>query len=534
MSLVTERVSIEGMKKMLFLHSNFKQKLFFCFLTQIFLFSCAPQGNGILNNPSKISDVVDQAIKVAPFAYDVAVDTISYNSCISLDVKNSTVHGLKIGASEGFTDPVTGASRAGLKLRTDFLQYVGKNFKPEYPNTVIKPSQIQKILESSDNNKDAFIQFAIRQKSDYAAIPDLISPGGNGTKAIAQVPRDLTVIDKVLHLGLLGYNITKNVQFTSAGNVLAEGPRVYNLSDAPDPIILEASFNLNATSDASVTVAAPVAGVVENYGYAEAYPQKVRDDFNAKRNLLTVTFGGDQNVPDTAVVGGIPVNHINNLKRPTLANSQSVDNSKAFGRGFQLTFDAPSGTTFPSWVKSQLTKVSEISLDNGSPVGGTSWACESFVIMRQTEWDNNRMYSTSWINKDTTVEPSCSPILGTDLTGTNGAFRQAQIKRIRRHYSANDWNIGLYLPAAPRTGYTLPSRDAMTKICLVPTAATSCYLPTTGILDDSTLKTTDVGIQYDTNQDCYLTMQGTGPDTKRSLGRCAQFASICVRTSSNF
>ena len=534
MSLVTDRVSIEGMKKMLFLHSNFKQKLFFCFIAHIFLFSCAPQGNGILNNPSKISDVVDQAIKVAPFAYDVAVDTISYNSCISLDVKGSTIHGLRIGASEGFTDPVTGASRAGLKLRTDFLQYVGKNFKPEYPNTIIKPSQIQRILESSDNNKDDFIQIAIRQKSDFVAIPDLISPGGNGTKTTAQVPRDLSVIDKALHIGLLGYNITKNVQFTSAGSVLAEGPRVYNLSDSPDPVILEGTFNLNATTDASLPAAAPVAGFVESYGQAEMYPQNVRDAFNSKKNLLTVTFGGDQNIPDSTVVGAIPVNHINILKRPTLANSQSTDYTKAFGRGFQLTFDAPSGATSPSWVKSQLTRVSEISLDNGSPVGGTSWSCESIVIMRQIEWDNNRMYSTSWIKKDTDVEPSCSPILGTDLTGTNGASRQAQIKRLRRHYSASDWNIGLYLPAAPRSGYTLPSRAAMTKLCLVPTSATNCYLPTTGILDDTTKKTTDVGIQYDTNQDCYLTMQGAGPDDKRSLGRCAQFASICVRTSSNF
>jgi hypothetical protein len=68
--------------------------------------------------------------------------------------------------------------------------------------------------------------------------------------------------------------------------------------------------------------------------------------------------------------------------------------------------------------------------------------------------------------------------------------------------------------------------------CLTPKAG-ECYLPTTNILDDPTTKSLDIGIQYDINQECYLTIPGGG-DTQRNLGRCAQFASICVRTSSNY
>ena len=279
MRLVTERVSIKIMKSLLLIY----------FFAQTLFFSCAPQGNGILNNPSKLSDIVDQSTKVAPFAYDVAVDTISYNSCVSLDAKGSTIHGLKIGASEGFSDPVTGASRAGLKLRTDFLQYIGKNFKPDYPNTVVKPSQLQKILENSDNNKDAFIQLAIRQKTDYTAVPDLISAGNNSTTGIAQTPRDLTVIQKLIHTGLLGYNVTKNVQFNSSGSVLAEGPRVYNLSDTPEPVIIEGVFDLNAITDASYPGTSGTT-IVESYGAAELYPQNVRDAFNSKKNLVKVAM----------------------------------------------------------------------------------------------------------------------------------------------------------------------------------------------------------------------------------------------------
>jgi hypothetical protein len=495
--------------------------------------SCAPQGTGILGSNSTLSEVLDYQSKNAPFAYDAVIDTISYNSCISETVRGSSIHGLKVGASEGFSDPLTGAVKSGLKLRTDFLQYVGKNFKPEYPNTVIKPSQIQKILAGSDYNKDAFLQIAVRQKSDYAAVADLISPGANNTKPYANVPRDLTVVTKDLHSGLLGYNLTKNVQYTSNGSLLSEGPRVYNLSDQAEPLNIEAIFKLNATSDDSYTKPAPVTGALESFGLAEIYPDLVRGKFNSRQNLLTVTFGGDQNIPDGSVSApGEFVNHINILKRPKLANSQSADNTKAFGRGYQLTFESPStNSSLTGWLKTKLTKVSELSLDTGAPAGGTSWSCESFVIMQQNLWDNNRLFSRDWKDKDTTVEPSCSPLVASDLTGTNGNLRQDQIKRIRRQYPANDWNIGLYLPEAPRDTYTLPLRSIM-PICLVPTN-NDCYLPTKGILDSDTTKAVDIGIQYDITKECYLTKDGGG-DTKRNLGRCAQFASVCVRTSSNF
>jgi hypothetical protein len=467
MKLVTERVSINmkmnKTKSDQFLFKQiFKNIIFLAALpgVAIILFSCAPQGSGILGSASKNSDIVSQSVKNAPFAYDVAVDTISYNSCVSETVKGSAIHGLMVGASEGFSDPLTGANRAGLKLRTDFLQYVGKTFKPEYPNTTIVPSQIQNILANSDLNKDASLQIAIRRASDFAAVPDLIIPGGNSTKAYAQTPRDLTVFLQTLHSGLLGYNITKSVKFAGNGTVLSEGPRAYSLSDVSEPAPIAATFNLNATNDESVPKPTTTPTTTENYGYAETYAQKVRDDFNAKRQLVTITFGGTENIPDSAPVEGVTVNHINILKRPRIGTTASEDKTKAFGRGYQLTFESPN-TAITSWLKTKLTKVTELNLDNGAPTGGTSWSCESFVIMKPELWDNNRMYSTTWLQKETMVEPSCSPLVGPDLTGLSGTLRQEQIKRLRRHYSESQWNIGLYVPAAPRTAYALPARSGL-------------------------------------------------------------------------
>ncbi len=532
MKLVTERVSIYKMRFDQFLFKRILQIIIFFSIVPnaLILISCAPQGKGILGTAGTNSDIVASTVKNSPFAYDVVVDTISYNSCISETVKGSAIHGLMVGGSEGFADPLTGSVRAGLKLRTDFLQYVGKTFKPEYPNTTIVPSQIQSILANSDFNKDASLQIAIRRASDFAAIPDLIAPGGNSTKNYALTPRDLTVFLQTLHSGLLGYNITKGVKFATNGAVLAEGPRVYSLSDAAEPIPIVTTFNLNATTDESEPKPTTTPTTLENYGRAETYAQHVRDEFNSKRQLVTATFGGNENISDTAPIPGAVVNHINILKRPTIGTTASTDKTKAFGRGYQLQFESPN-TAQTSWLKTKLTKITELNLDNGAPTGGTSWSCESFVIMKPELWDNNRMYSTTWQKKDTTVEPSCSPIVGPDLTGAEGPLRQAQIKRLRRHYLESQWNIGLYVPAAERTGFVLPARAGLA-LCLTPKAG-ECYLPTQGILDADTTKAVDIGIQYDINQECYLTIPGGG-DTKRSLGRCAQFASICVRTSSNY
>lgn len=519
MRTVTDRVNIKYMRS----------GLSIC-ISALFLFSCQPQGNGILGSAAPVKDIVDQATKGAPFAYDVAIDTISYNSCISETVKGSNIHGIKMGASEGGTDAITNAIWAGLKLRTDFLQVLGKSFKPDFPSTTITPGQIQRILSQSDYNKDAYIQFAVRRKSDYSALPDLISPGANNTKIYAMNPRDLTVFPQTLYSGVLGYNLTKDVKYTDTGAVLSEGPRLMSLSDVAEPARgLEATFDFNATNDESAPKATSAPGTIENFGYAENYPQAVRDAFNNRTILLAATFGGYENIPDMIPVSGDTTNHINLLKRPYLANSQAPDLTKAFGRGYQLTFDTPNAS-ISSWMKTRLTKVKEIALDSGSEVTDFSWVCENFVIMRQQEWNNNKINDPNWVKNDVPgamMGASCSPIIATDLTGVNGQLRQTQIKKLRRHYSEDNWNIGLYLPAAPKTGYTLPARATM-PVCLSPKSG-ECYLPTTGILADINRRNMDVGIQYDTNKECYNTATSSNLDTKRELGRCAQFASICTR-----
>lgn len=522
---------------------------------------CKSEGSGILGKQSITEADEDPLLKNAPFAYDYAADTISYNSCViggNSSQDPAGLHGLKIGSSEGFVDNLgTGAVKGGVKLRSDFLQYVGKNFLPDYPNNVITPSVVMRVLNTSYSiqNSNAFLQFAVRKKSDYSVIPDLIAP----VIPITVSPtRDASVFLQNLSSGYLGYAITKSIIFNNTGGVLAEGPRVYDLSDTQESAPIEGSINLNATVDESS--AAP-GFASEPYGVGESYAQRVRDAFNAGTQLLTVTFGG------TGPTAGIPTEDVvndtlNNIKRPYKSGTTEFDTTKAFGRGYQLKFE--SQTTVTTWPKSRLTKVTEIALDTATPVGGTSWTCEQFVIAPQSHWNNIKTANKNWV-KDAAVvgaslgqvEPNCAPLLADDTTclvGDSAAIcnikkeRVEKIKRIRRHYSVDAWNIGLMFPAALKNGYTIPPRINNTipsnpqplEMCLSPKSSNQCYLPTVGILQSGLTNpadaTLDVGIQYDRTQDCYQTMAtiSGSRDPERKKGRCAQFASICTRTSSSY
>jgi hypothetical protein len=520
----------------------------------VFTTGCKSEGNGILGKQTTTASDEDPLIKNAPFAYDYAGDTISYNSCViggSSSADSLGLHGLKIGSSEGFVDNLgTGAVKGGVKLRSDFLQYVGKNFSPDYPSNVITSSVVMRILNSSYStlNSNAFLQFAIRKKSDYAVIPDLIAPL---VPITVSPPRDAAVFLQPLGSGYVGYSITKNIIFNGAGGVLAEGPRVYNLSDTQDSAPIEGSFNLNATTDE--TSAAP-GFASEPYGVGEAYAQRVRDAFSAGTQLLTVTFGG------TGSTSGIPTDDVvndtvNNIKRPYKSGTTEYDTTKAFGRGYQLKFE--SQTSVATWPKSRLTKVTEIALDTATPVGGTTWTCEQFVIAAPSHWNNIKSSNKAWIKDTTYVEANCAPLLADDTTclgGDSAAIcnikkeRVEKIKRIRRHYSVDAWNIGLMFPSALKSGYTIPPRinnsvpsnPQPLEMCLAPKSSSQCYLPTVGILQSGLTipadALVDVGIQYDRAQDCYQTMNtiSGSRDPDRKKGRCAQFASICTRTSSSY
>lgn len=496
----------------------------------ILVFSCTPKGEGILNNQSSIADTVDNYTKQAPFAYDIAADTISYNSCVNYvaDASSANNPGLIIGVNEGFvTTNGNGAVKGGLKLRTAFLQYIGRYLKPQAPSSSITPAQVQRVLQQSTANQNAYLQYSIRKKTDLSINIDQISPGANNANSLIPLPnRDAIVFLQDLTGGFVGNSLTKEIKYTGTGTVLSEGPRTYNLSDTPDPVAIQASFGVNQTADETLPISTETSTNPEiKFGVAEYYSDLVRKKFNSTGNdrvILTAVFGGKA----TDVIGvGATEETISMIRR------QGTDVSKAFGRGYSLKFE-PKVRNVAGWVNNVLsgTAVTEIDLATGTSVQGSQWSCDNYLIVLPSHYDNKKL-----------TEPTCSPLLSTDMNEA----RQLAVKKIRRQHSSADWNIGLFIPKDTALGVTVADRIASRnnfQVCVSPRRS-SCYLPTTQIFSSAENVGKDAGIQYDTSQECYLTaynLMGANytnaatPDAKRLLGRCANYLSVCTRSSTNF
>ncbi len=475
------------------------------------LSSCSvPQGQSLLSTQPSSGDSVKKVLASVPFAYDVAIDTISYNSCVGGDLNTSNkLHGIKLGANEGFVDLTgNGAVKGGLKLKSDFLLYLAKNVDPTFPNTVIMPAQIQYILENSEANQNLKIQYAVRNSANLQVVLDVINP----TRAEQIIPgRDGVYEGGVLSDEPVVSSITKNIQFGPDKIVLAEGPRIYNIGSKSSPDPLEGALGYSKSFDASAPV---VANANDGTGVGEQQSDIVRGQFNSFKYILAVTFGNETMVSPSDLT---PSFGLNSLKRKS-----ETDLKRAYGRGYELTFSSKN-SSLPSWRKNLLSKVNEKNLEDGRLVSGASWACENIVIMKANQFNNKKI-----------KEPACAELIAGDLTNS---FIAAKVKNIRRHYSEDLWGVGLFYAAD--TFYNPATRTSNPTLCLV-NKQTNCYLPT-NIIPDNPIE--DIGVQYDSSRECYLSrflemgvtyVGNLSGDAARRLGRCAQYASICLRTSTSY
>lgn len=489
--------------------------------TLFLLTSCTVQSTpSLLTSTSSATDATSKILTDVPFAYDIAMDTISYNSCVGVGLNSGgLLHGLKIGANEGFVESNdSGAVKAGIKLNSAFLQYIATNVDPTFPNTTVVPSQIQYILENSEKNKDLTLQYAVRAKSNLYVVQDVIDPNKTGGNYV--MSRDGLYENALLNQDPVLTALTKNVVFGPNKTISAEGPRIYNLGTGASPDPIEGSLGFSANADETFSVEA---GVDDSTGAGEDYSDKVREKFNSGQQLLAVTFGNQSFTSSSDLTSSFG---LNSLKRPDETNL-----TRAYGKSYELTF-----TTMSSAVSSQrrnlLSRVVEKNLDTGNPTSGASWACENYVIMK-----------TNQLNNKKATEPACSEVQAADLAdATFGPALRAKVTRLRRHYPAANWAIGFVI--RENTTYD-PLTRLQQPICVV-NKSVDCYLPTTQILDSA--PDTDIGVNYSASipgntSECYLSryrqmgvtyVGNKSGDTARLLGRCPQYASICIRTSTSY
>lgn len=471
----------------------------FFIISGLFLFfqNCSVQQNGgILGGKESPAVVADKITTNAPFAYDLVADTISYNSCVGENLNNSGIHGLKIGVNEGFVDSA-GTIQGGLKLRTEFLQYVGLNVPARYPSTVITPAQIQTLLQDSKANKDTYVQFAVRRKSDLAVMPDLINP----TSLQLTLPRDGVLNFAPLSRDPVLSRLTKGVVFGEKGLIISEGERIYNLQDDSAPAPIQASLGYSSIFDETYAkLNTPLD--LENFAMGERYSEVVRNRFNLASDdkyLLAVTFGSGSSATGSDY-------GLNTPRRP-----DDTVKSRAYGRSYALQFNMFRSPSAAGWKNNALKAVTEVDL-TGAGANVRPWTCSNYVIMKQNQWNNAKL-----------EKPSCTPLLASDF---NNATMANAVKKLRRHYSESEWNIGLFYDAYqaydPNTRGTQP-------ICLVP-KSNECYLPTENVIFPGA----DVGVNYNPLTECYVYNQfGVSYSQPilnvKAAGRCAQFASICTR-----
>jgi hypothetical protein len=465
-----------------------------------------PQNQSLLSSPPP-TDTAANALAAVPFAYDLAVDTISYNSCVGSELNSSGLFGLKMGVNEGFVDTNgSGAVKGGLKLRSDFLQYVVKNITPNFPATAISTSQIQYLLKNSKANQNLYIQYGVRNSATLKLVPDLIQGGP------VKQDRDGIYETSPLSDDPLLTNITKSVTFGS-GTVLSEGPRVYNASTASAPKAFEATFGYSNYTDSTFPV---VQGADDSLGAGEEYADRVRTKFSAGTYILAQTYGNP--------LASATADSVSGLDTPQRATATSADQTKAYGRAFYLNFTTRNAS-LGSWRKNILNRVTEKNLEDGRQTSGVSWTCDYAVIMKSGQ-----------LNSKKSSEPACSQLLASDL---QDAVIAARVKNFRRQYAEADWAIGIYYPK--NTIYNPATRLSGTpKLCLV-SKSVDCYLPTVGLI--ASAPNEDIGIQYDESQECYLSRYvpmgvtysgGKTGNAARRIGRCPQYASVCVRSSTSY
>ncbi len=493
--------------------------LFTCIYTLVAaLMGCTVQSTpSLLTSKQNVQDTNTKILNQVPFAYDTVVDTISYNSCVGSGLNSSgLLHGLKIGANEGFVDTNgSGSVKAGLKLKSEFLKYLAQNVEPVFPNTTIVASQIQYILENSDKNKDLMIQYAVRNKTNLSVVQDVIDSSKSSNISI---PRDGVYELSVLSSNPVLAAVTKNIQFGKNRTVPNEGPRIYNLSAAATPDPIEGSLGFSNAFDETFDA---IPNVDDGYGAGEEYSDRVREKFNQNQYVLSMTYGNTSTVSSSDLTGSFGLNS------PRRADNSPL--SKAYGRSFELGFISKNSSV-SSQRRNILSRVVEKNLEDGVQSGNASWRCENFVIMRTRELNNKK-----------NSEPACSELQATDLANaTAGPDLRNKVALIRRHYNESQWSIG-YL-VRENTTYNPATRSSL-PICIV-NKAVDCYLPTKGIVVSS--PDSDVGVNYNaavegnsaSNSECYLSRNiqmgvsyignKTG-DAARVLGRCPQFASVCYR-----
>lgn len=343
-----------------------------------------------------------------PFAFDVAFDQISYNSCF----------GTAAAGRPGYVSLTAGAygksgttSLSGVRLTNAFLDYARNSgvLEPTYPATEITDTQIKQFLASSPSNMAARPQMALRLRG---APQFVITPNGDEET------------EGVNYFTLLG-NLTDDRWMH---------PLVKNNGAFTN--FFDLAPGLQRNLEASIT-----------YNKDEGLAQGLRDALRST-GMLALTFQrpSDQGQPTSA--------------RPVVDPATNQESQTAvFGKGYNLTFEsaiAPYTRFYPANTNpvpyslnpnNILTNVTETNLADPGHSSGT-WTCDEsrrYLIVRPTDAAAN----PSPCPRD----PYAYMIYGIPGKGISAAIYRQELEVIRRSLKPEYWDVSVeFKCAVPKEG----------------------------------------------------------------------------------
>lgn len=314
-----------------------------------------------LDSLSSTSDSADVKVTSAPFPFEVSANVISYMSCPTASQSSNTeaYYNFKIAATDtGAFNAITSALKtyqqngtlsssvkvlnpmamAGMRLRSDYLSYMDKNFKGL--STQAAPEQIETALQTHPDYKQARLQLSLRKVGDLRN-SFLNAPG-------QQAPVAQWIADK------LSAPLLSQALATNRDQFITSFPKS---SLEPTPIRSSVLFS----SPSEVDMGNYRALIEREYYLSLGF---VKNDGENKANSQLVGF--------PAGTDGI------------------------YGRGYRLQFGYPAkplpvnptavsyiagGVPKPRSTLQSGTGVTEYNLETGESIPGT-WACMQYGIVR--------------------------------------------------------------------------------------------------------------------------------------------------------
>ncbi len=276
--------------------------------------------SGSVDLNSELTDLADDSAGV-PFAYDMTLDQIAYNSC-AYDNMPTNQPGM-------FTIKAGSFNYGGAKLRSDFVSWARSTIKPIYPAETVSDDQVKGFIASNRSLSNAIPQLAIRGRQ----APQTLYPLGGSSTASAGVDYvnllgDLAD-DRWLATLLAQFNLapTSGVNFfplAPGGSRLFEGQLHYNRTNAHRATLinhLSSSYQLALTYrsvSGDLFAARAPSGSDVSHAYGRGYNLK----FSQGPSGYQAQSYGNWNVWSGAPINTLTgIDEVSDLRSPAVVNS---------------------------------------------------------------------------------------------------------------------------------------------------------------------------------------------------------------------